>query len=95
MEDNRYKVYRATNNNPSEIYTGISQDVSLRCAQHAGDCSGGAKTIEHWDWYKDNISVYNYPERFNSRSRASEYAHGIESFCRLPVGYDVFLTSGL
>lgn len=95
MADNRYKVYRATNHTLGEIYVGISRDVSLRCSQHAGVSSGGAKTIEHWDWYQDDITIYTYPDRFNSSSRASEYAHDIERFCKLPAGYDVFLTCGV
>lgn len=95
MADNRYKVYRATNHTLGEIYVGITRDVALRCAQHAGDCSGGAKTVEHWNWDAHYVTVYTYPERFNSRSLASLYAHDIERYCLLPDGYDMFLTCGL
>jgi hypothetical protein len=94
-QDNRYKVYRLTNHSLGETYIGVSRDIALRCSQHAGDCSGGAKSISHWNWNKDDIKVYTYPERFNYISYASEYAHDIERFCRLQEGYSVFLTRGV
>lgn len=93
-QDNRWKVYRLTNHTLQEIYVGIARDCMKRCNQHAGISAGGAKTIAHWDWAYDDIAAYTYPERFNSQKVASEFAHGTERFCRIPDGYDIFLTAG-
>jgi hypothetical protein len=91
----RWRIYRLTNNTMREIYIGIARDVELRELKHAGYIPGGAKTIAHWDWDRDDIRRYTYPQRFNSDSRASNEAHRIEKECKIPSGYSIFLTPGL
>jgi hypothetical protein len=42
-----------------------------------------ARLLSYWDWESDDIAVYTYPYRFNSRDQASEYAHESERLCSL------------
>jgi len=93
-EDNRFKVYRLTNHSRGEVYIGVARYLGLREAQHAGALPGGAKTIAHWNWLTDDIRRYTYSPRFNSRQRASDFAHAMEVSAGIPQGYVVFLTPG-
>lgn len=95
MYDLRWKVYRIVNHTLREIYIGVARDIGYRLDQHAGMLSGGGITIGHWRWGRDEIRPYTYRDRFNSRSRASEYAHYVERRCQIPPGYSVFLTGGI
>jgi predicted GIY-YIG superfamily endonuclease len=78
-----------------EIYIGVAKDVDSRILKHAGYYTGGAKTIAHWDFESDYIKRYVYPDRFNSKNRASQTAHYLEDVCNIPNGYEVFLTCGI
>ncbi len=92
--DNRFKVYRFTNHTRGEVYIGVARYLELRAMQHAGVLPGGAKTVAHWNWFADDIRRYTYPPRFNSRQRASAFAHAMELSGGAPPGYGVFLTPG-
>jgi len=78
-----------------EIYIGVAKDVDSRILKHAGYYTGGAKTIAHWDFESNYIKRYVYPDRFNSKNRASQTAHYLEDVCNIPNGYEVFLTCGI
>ncbi len=93
-QDNRFKIYRATNHTKAEIYIGVARDCFTRFDKHAGILAGGASCIQHWDWFSDDIATYTYPYRFNSKQQASFNAHDIERACRIPFGYEVHLTRG-
>ncbi|OGF58792.1 MAG: hypothetical protein A2Y62_09855 [Candidatus Fischerbacteria bacterium RBG_13_37_8] len=91
----RWKIYRLTNHTLREIYMGIAKDVELRKFQHSGLLSGGASTIAHWNWKRDDIRWYSYPGSYNLASKASQEAHNLEKYGNIPSGYSVFLTPGL